>query len=79
MFQKKEQDKTPEGLREDRQSTQERFQINDCKDYQRTWEKNGCTEQEVRFLIRVRNCNKQSEMKNTINEMKNILEESVVD
>ena len=50
MFQKKEQDKTPEGLREDRQSTQERFQINDCKDYQRTWEKNGCIEQEVRVF-----------------------------
>ena len=33
----------------------------------------------LEFLIRVRNCNKQSEMKNTINEMKNILEESVVD
>ena len=50
MFQKKEQDKTPEELREDRQSTQEKFQINDYKDYQRAWEKNGYTEQEVRFF-----------------------------
>ena len=33
----------------DRQSTLEKVQGCDCKDDQRTWEKNGCTKQEINF------------------------------
>ena len=40
------------------------------------WRRRDVPSKTLEFLIR--NCNKQSEM-NTINEMKNVLEESVVD
>ena len=53
MFQIKEQDKKAQKNKwsRDTQSTQEGVQGSDHKDDQRTWEMNGCTEQELRSFF----------------------------
>ena len=57
-------------------SLPEKVQNNDHKDDQRTWEESRCIEWEVRrfFFLTNRKYKEQSEMKNTIAEMKNRLE-----
>ena len=73
----KEQDKnSEEDLSEvEIASLLKRVQSNDCKHDQRTQEKNGRPEQEVRiFKKRVRPLkNNKTEVRNTITEMKNTL------
>ena len=63
--------------RRDRQSTQERVQGNDCKDDQRTQEKNGPQSEKLEVFNKELENRKdnQTEMKNTITEIKNTLEE----
>ena len=74
MFKTKEQVKTPEDELNEAEkvsSTQQRVQGNDCKDVQRTWEKN---EQSRRFLTKVGKYKDKSEVKNTITEINSRLD-----
>ena len=78
MFQIRGQDKTPEEPSEDNQSTQEKFQSNDYKQWSKNLGKNGCTEWEFKVFNKVLENVKESqtEVKNTLERINSMLNDS---